>query len=149
MISAWAGCSLTCFFLSFCFIINPQTIGISRTSPGESPASLELSRTGDVWVQLGDTSWLLDLQDDVSMATKVENTLHLEVVVPESASVVKVSLRCGGDGGEGGRMVEVVWEGPGVEELSGQVQLEENRGKPLKVINLTKTQFIKDTLELT
>ena len=85
------------------------------------------------------------------MATKVENTLHLEVVVPESASVVKVLLRYGGDGGdggEGGKVVEVVWEGPGVEELSGQVQLEENRGKPLKVINLTKAQFIKDTLEL-
>ena len=101
-----------------------------------------------MWVQLGDTSWLLDLQDDVSMATKVENTLHLEVVVPESASVVKVLLRYGGDGGEGGRVVEVVWEGSGVEELSGQVQLEENRGKPLKVIKLTKAQFIKDTLEL-
>ena len=98
-----------------------------------------------MWVQLGDTSWLLDLQDDVSMATKVENTLHLEVVVPDSASVVKVLLRYGGDGGEGGRVVEVVWEGSGVEELSGQVQLEENRGKPLKVIN---AQFIKDTLEL-
>ena len=101
-----------------------------------------------MWVQLGDTSWLLDLQDDVSMATKVENTLHLEVVVPDSASVVKVSLHYGSDGGEGGRVVEVVWEGSGVEELSGQVQLEENRGKPLKVINLTKAQFIKDTLEL-
>ena len=98
-----------------------------------------------MWVQLGDTSWLLDLQDDVSMATKVENTLHLEVIVPDSVSVVKVLLRYGSDGGDGGRVVEVVWEGPGVEELSGQVQLEENRGKPLKVIN---AQFIKDTLEL-
>ena len=90
-----------------------------------------------MWVQLGDTSWLLDLHDDVSMATKTENTLHLEVVVPDGADVVKVLLHYGGDGGDGGdigRVVEVKWEGPGVEELSGQIQLEENRGKPLKVI---------------
>lgn len=102
-----------------------------------------------MWVQLGDTSWLLDLHDDVSMATKTENTLHLEVVVPDGASVVKVLLHYGGDG-DSGRVVEVEWEGAGVEELSGQIQLEENRGKPLKVIIITlmHIQFLKDTPEL-
>lgn len=84
-----------------------------------------------MWVQVGDTSWLLDLHDDVSMVTNFENALRLEVVTPDGAGVVEVLLRYGG----GERELEVEWRGEGVGELSGGVQLEENRGNPVKVRN--------------
>ena len=82
-----------------------------------------------MWVHVGDTSWLLDLHGDVSMVTKLGNALRLEVVPPEGAGVVEVLLRHGG----GEREMEVEWKGEGVAELSGGVQLKENRGKPTKV----------------
>ena len=118
------------FFLSYTL---HQTLGVSQPGPGESPAFLNVDRTGDVWVQVGDTSWLLDLHDDVSMVTNFENALRLEVFTPEGAGVVEVLLRYGG----GERELEVEWrgEGEGVGELSGGVQLEENRGNPVKVRN--------------
>ena len=78
------------FFLSYTL---HQTLGVSQPGLGESPAFLNVDRTGDVWVQVGDTSWLLDLHDDVSMVTNFENALRLEVVTPEGAGVVEVALR--------------------------------------------------------
>ena len=115
-------------FFSLSYIPH-QTLGVLQPGPGESPAFLNVDRTGDVWVQVGDTSWLLDLHDDVSIVTNFENALRLEVVTPEGAGVVEVLLRYGG----GERELEVEWRGEGVGELSGGVQLEENRGKPMKV----------------
>lgn len=103
------------------------SLGISREFGEE--VILSPARSGGVWLQAGHSHWLLGLQGEVTIETKLDHTLLLEEWLEGEAVEVRVHY-----GGEGGRLLEIECRGEGkggVVEISSSVKLEEFRGKPL------------------
>ena len=106
-----------------------QSLGVSREAGEE--VTLSPARSGDVWLQVGHSRWLLGLQGEVTIETELDHTLVLEAWLEGEAVDVRVRYS-----GEGGRVLEIECRGEGKEgeaKLSSSVKLEEFRGKPLLV----------------
>lgn len=100
-----------------------QTLGVESTSQHE--VSLTTARNGNVWVEVDQSRWLVDLHGDVSIAIRLDHTHFLETSLEGAA--VDVLLHYGGE------ELGIELRGEGLGEVEESVGLGEERGRPVLV----------------